>query len=269
MLPNIGSSIFENGASFTGGGEDKKTLFGDLISEDFELLVNAPESDIDVRSQDPYFSWFMSYGSSDKSYEEYLISYENLAKKYPSSRYLITYLSSNLANFKTKEDVNRVYANLSNRHKDTKWARKIQRYLMGSFQNMELVSLASDAHEQLVVDSSKLNLIVFSASYCIPCIEEIPILKKIHSELGKELVLTYVSIDEKKNIGRFEKLLKEYEIPWRTLYAFEKLREVEDAFHLNGIPHSLLVYPDGRMEIIDPRREVDFKKLYSESLLLL
>ena len=265
----IGSSIFENGASFTGGGEDKKTLFGDLISEDFELLANAPESDINVRSQDPYFSWFMSYGSSEKSYEEYLISYENLAKKYPSSRYLITYLSSNLANFKTKEDVNRVYANLSNRHKDTKWARKIQRYLMGSFQNMELVSLASDAHEQLVVDSSKLNLIVFSASYCIPCIEEIPILKKIHSELGKELVLTYVSIDEKKNIGRFEKLLKEYEIPWRTLYAFEKLREVEDAFHLNGIPHSLLVYPDGRMEIIDPRRKVDFKKLYSESLLLL
>lgn len=259
-----GNTLYKEEGNFTKQDANGNIIISDLICEDFELIIEDEGSDITIRAKDPYFCWFMAYGGEEKSYNDYLQSYIELSKKHPDSRYLITYLSNNLTNFKSKEDVKIVYENLSNKHRKSKWAKKIENFLAGSFQNIDLQNLVLNIHEKVVQDDRKFNLIIFAASYCIPCIEEIPLLKEIYKDLGEDLTLTYISLDQEKNIDLFEKLLKEYAIPWRTLYAYDRLSEVIDIYHINGIPHNLLVYPDGRMEILDVRRGSDLKKIYFE-----
>src|SRR5699024_1524821 len=160
-------------------------VIADLVLEDFELKLEKDSSDITIRSQEPFFSWFMTFGEENKSYEDYLDSYIDLSRRYPDSRYLISYLSRNLNNYKSKEDVRLVYENFSDKHRFSKWGRKIERFLKGSFQNKELYNLAEGSHQRIIQNSLKYNLIVFSASYCIPCIEEIPLLKEISKDLEK------------------------------------------------------------------------------------
>src|SRR5690606_6018731 len=123
-----------------------------------------------------------------------LSSYVDLSKKYPDSRYLISNLSTMLNNFKSKKDVESIYKSLSNKYKNTHWAERIELFLDNTkFQNTSLPTLNKESNEDIIQDTTRFNLIVFTASWCAPCIEEIPILKKIYKDLGKDLVLTYIS----------------------------------------------------------------------------
>lgn len=244
-------------------GNPETIVTGTLKVENFELMDIDENSDIAVRSKEPYFSWFMpGIGKEDKSYEEYLASYTKLAKEFPDSKYLISYLSRNLNNYKSPEDARLVFDNLSEKHKQSVWGAKIKRFLTHKFQNMELFNLAENAHQKVIQDSSKFNLIIFSASYCKPCIEEIPLLKEIKKELGDRIIFTYVSLDRKDDTVLFERLLVNHEIPWRTLYAYDLMDEVHDMYYINAIPHNLFVYPDGHMDIRDVRKEAHLQEIY-------
>lgn len=112
-------------------------------------------------------------------------------------------------------------------------------------------------------DYKRYNLVVFTASWCVPCIKEIPILKKLHEELGKSMILTYVSIDNSKGVPSFLKLLKDYSIPWRTLFAYQDIKTITTKYFIEAIPYCILISPSKEMKVIDIRRETDFKELYS------
>ena len=68
-------------------------------------------------------------------------------------------------------------------------------------------------------------------------------------------------MDYEKDAKAFEKILKENEIPWRTIYAYKDLNRVSDFFSIKGIPLSVLVNPDGSKELMDLRKEENQKKL--------
>lgn len=131
-----------------------------LIIDKFDLLVKNDSSDITVRSQDPYYTWFEK-GYNNLSYQENLQFYIGLAEKYPDSRYLMTYLSRNLANFRARADVKRVYEKLSGKFKQSKWAKRVEQFLSDDFNNLKLINLDSKKVEALVQDSSKYNLLIF------------------------------------------------------------------------------------------------------------
>lgn len=239
------------------------TVIGNLICDDFDLVVKNDSSDIMVRSFEPNFGWFMNLqDQSHSSYEKKLQSYINLSKQFPNSRYLVTYLALNLYKFKTRKDVKSIYENFSNTWKELKWSKKIENYLSGDFINSSLVNLDTKQLEPIVQNISKYNLITFSASWCIPCIEEIPLLKDLYKDLNRHVNFTYISIDDQKDIRRFQDLLIKYEVTWRTLYAYKDLEKVKELYFVVGIPHSLLIYPDGHMEVMDIRNEENQKKLY-------
>ncbi|NLI36233.1 MAG: redoxin domain-containing protein [Bacteroidales bacterium] len=79
---------------------------------------------------------------------------------------------------------------------------------------MELPTSANlNNKEQVIIDSKKYNLIVFSASWCGPCREEIPILKHIYNDLNAKLDIVYISIDEAKTVEAWQKLIQMEAIP--------------------------------------------------------
>jgi len=239
-------------------------ITADLINFSFSLLPqNNENSDIMVRAEAPSFS---SFQDKNKSYGEYLESYVNIAKQYSDSRYLMTNLATTLTQYKTKDDIKIIYDNLSDKHKDGFFGKKIERFLGGKFENQQLPSLHTDTYENIVQDSSKFNLIVFTASWCVPCIKEIPLLKEVYKDLGEKLELTYISIDKQENVPDFLKLVREHEIPWRTLLSYENTVKIKEKYFLESIPHGILVSPDFGMEVIDVRDTDQRKKLYNQLL---
>jgi thiol-disulfide isomerase/thioredoxin len=240
------------------------TIIGDLLCLDFKLIVKDVNSDIYVRSQDPVFSWFIDLDKEKTNYDSILNSYIEHAKKYPDSRFLMSNLSLMLARYSSKKDVENIYQNFSKKHKQTYWAKRIELFLDNSkFVNTSLKTIDSNISEYIVKDFSKYNLIVFSASWCVPCVEEIPILKEIHKDLGKDLILTYISLDNAKGIEPFKKLISKNDIPWRTLFAFPEEEQIKLKYFVEGIPKTILIYPNQEWKIIDVRIENERLELYS------
>lgn len=132
------------------------------------------------------------------------------------------------------------------------------------FQNMELPTSANLSNkEQVIIDSKKYNLIVFSASWCGPFRKEIPILKHIYNELNETLDIVYISIDEAKTVEAWQKLIQTEAIPWRSLNAYKNNNEVKEKYNIVfGIPCSLLVAPNGVAEFLDVRKAEDKQLLY-------
>ena len=259
---NVGVEGYDN---YIHGRYRETTQFTDeqLVCLDFDLVVEDRLSDIAVRSEDPFFSWFLNSGNETKSYESHLTSYIELSKRHPDSRFLMSSLSRMLDRYKSPDDVMKVYENFSDRHKTSYWAKRIDRFL--NTKKFINTSLPVDIkhYENVVQDSSKYNLVIFSASWCKPCIEEIPLLNKIHKDLGKELILTYISIDDTKGVESFKKLLQKNNIAWRTLFAYQDVIKIKEKYFIEGIPHNILIYPNQDMEKIDVRKEEDRLKLYA------
>ena len=255
------SKTFSNEYIIVKTKDQKDTLIsGSIITHIFHLeSKNDKKSDIMVRAIEPHFSWF---NNESKTYDQQLKSYQILAKSFPDSRYLITNLATTLTNYKSKEDVLSVFNNLSRKHKDGLFGRIIYSFLNGKFDSSKLIYVSSSENERVIQETSKFNLVVFTASWCKPCIEEIPVLKNIYTDLQDKLEITYVSIDKEEDKASFQKVINDYEISWRSLMAYENLENVKQRYFVERIPHCILVSPNLNFEIIDVRKEIDRQNLY-------
>jgi len=127
------------------------------------------------------------------------------------------------------------------------------------FANQKLATWDTNVLELIVQDSSKFNIILFSASWCPPCIAIIPLLKEIYEDLGDKLIMTYVSVDEERTAEAWRRKMRTHEIPWRSLMAWGRHPEI-----YNGpIPHAILVHPNTMYwEFLNVRNERDRRRLY-------
>jgi thiol-disulfide isomerase/thioredoxin len=88
---------------------------------------------------------------------------------------------------------------------------------------------------------SKYVLIVFWASWCGPCIQEIPVIQKIREQyLESKLEIISVSSDTDKDA--YLKALKKYNMPWKHTYIND---EISKKFGINGIPELFLIDNNG------------------------
>jgi thiol-disulfide isomerase/thioredoxin len=213
------------------------------------------------------YRYSMFYMNDSTEYCNMLSNYIDVTKKYPESHFMINMLARNLTKYNSKQDVERVYNCFSENNKLSYFGLKVKNYLSFKFEtfkfkNSVLPVCGSNNKELIVKDSSKYNLVVFSASWCTPCHEQIPLLKEIYRNFKNNLVITYVSLDEEKGIEAWANLMKKEEIPWRSLLAKDDLEKIKERYFVNGIPHTMLVYPNGReVEVLDVRKESNYKRL--------
>lgn len=236
-------------------------VVGNIVQDVFLMPYEQGEQMIKVPFETSGFSAFPS--DTTKSYKDYLAEYEVMAKQYVQATTLPRSLYANLHKFRSKEDIVRIYNCFSENNKHSYYGEKINRYLNGLFKNSVLYCPGKkDTTEYIVQSPDKFNLLIFSASWCLPCIKEIPLLKKIYADLGDKLIMTYISIDDKKDEPRWLKLIKENEIPWRSLCTREKRDEIKELYSAMVIPTVILIYPNGRMEYINVREVEQLAKLY-------
>jgi len=94
-------------------------------------------------------------------------------------------------------------------------------------------------------DKGKVVLIDFWATWCPPCVEALPELKKLYKELHqKGLEITGISLDSDR--AALEKFLKKRDIPWKIIFSGKSMDdEAAKLYRINSIPKYFLVDKKG------------------------
>lgn len=116
----------------------------------------------------------------------------------------------------------------------------------------------------------KVVLIEFWATWCGPCLQEIPNLKAVYEKYrDKGFEIVGISVDE--DLNALEKGLEKLKFPW-TVLADEKWRKagkvrMYDRFAIRGVPRGILLDRDGKVVTIETRGEkleTELKRLFGE-----
>ena len=239
------------------------TTFLDGIARHEDLFkVNFKQKDTELELNMRYPRFF----SLDTEHYESAIA-EKLAiiKKYPDSKFLMSQFFYCYQDFKTISDANKIFSAFSEKNRTTGYGPEIGGYIKlysSKFVNKSLTNTATGKIEPIIIDSTKYNLLIFSASWCAPCHKLIPLLKEIYHELNPKLEMVYISIDENKYVEAWKKLMIGQNIPWRSLMSLDHVKDVVNQYDAGSIPNMLLVYPNKTVKKIDIRVKEDKDLLY-------
>ncbi|WP_341224420.1 TlpA disulfide reductase family protein [uncultured Arcticibacterium sp.] len=84
-------------------------------------------------------------------------------------------------------------------------------------------------------------LLVYWASWCLPCIAEIPTLKRIREMFSIEQ-LEIISITKDETYPPYQRALDKYNMDWKHVYGSQ---EIIDMFNVTGIPQIFLIDKNG------------------------
>jgi thiol-disulfide isomerase/thioredoxin len=97
--------------------------------------------------------------------------------------------------------------------------------------------------QNLYIDMGKYTIINFFASWCDPCLDEIPELKKF-SEKSTNAIVIGVALDDEKNV---KKLVEDMKINYQVVLDNGKFSK---NLGINSIPTTLIVGPDLKIKKI-------------------
>jgi thiol-disulfide isomerase/thioredoxin len=187
-------------------------------------------------------------------------------KENPESIHFISSLAATIGYYDSPDNIKKIYDLFSPAMKSTNYGKVINQYfifLHSKFRNSILPTWDTGALETIIQDTTKYNLIIFTGSWCKPCLEEIPLLKEIYDHFKGNLLMTSISIDESNTVQNWIKLMLEKNITWRSLLATNEIQSIKEKYHVYYVPYSILVYPSGNFESIDVKKDSDKEKLYS------
>lgn len=210
------------------------------------FMVNRADKEVEA-SLVQWTSSFCFFG--DSVYSDDLAKYAALVRRYPNSHALVSGLYMNRTRFKTKADIDSVFSNFTTEQKQSYYGKLIQAYgksMQAYFDkktltNIKLPELNTNKLENIIPQTNKAHLITFTASWCLPCRKELPMLKDIYAKYKDKLDITYVSIDDPTTIKNMVKLMVDERIPWRCLYTGDKNDEIEKLYILRGVPETILI----------------------------
>lgn len=117
---------------------------------------------------------------------------------------------------------------------------------------------ASTADLREVVKGNKYTLIDFWASWCRPCINEIPTMKTAYADYkAKGFEIVGISIDQDQE--EWKKAVKEHDMTW--LQFTDQEGATADEYGVSTIPHTLLVDSEGKVVARNLRGEQLSQKL--------
>jgi thiol-disulfide isomerase/thioredoxin len=178
-------------------------------------------------------------------------SLKSFASKFSISNHFLNYLYTQKANFEYTE-LAEIVSNLDSAVLQTPFGKNIEAYAQKISSSIKFEDIILNTPDNLTAtlfpkDSmSNINLLVFWASWCGPCLKEIPVLKKLDSAWRKNgLRITSISIDDDKEL--WSRALREQQMSWRQLHAGkDQISKLKSQFDILAIPVSVFVDSEKR-----------------------
>lgn len=91
----------------------------------------------------------------------------------------------------------------------------------------------------------KIRIVTFWATWCAPCLKELPVLNAVQQKGGADRIqVVAVNINDRKNdFRRALRVLDDYEIE----FVFDWKQRISRKYDVEGIPHMLIIDVDGRV----------------------
>lgn len=105
----------------------------------------------------------------------------------------------------------------------------------------------------------KYVLLDFWASWCGPCLEKIPEIRRIHKAYGANLEILGISLDHDKK--KWINAINKYQLNWHHVSDLKYWNgNISKAYNISAIPATILIGPDGNILAINPDLGNDISK---------
>ena len=217
---------------------------GDNQKKPYLRVFAGKETDVMYKNQFTDFGWLGNIDSIKRL--QRITFFKKEIREYPFSYFLLQNIYEAKEQY-SKTEMMEILSMFNDDIQKSKLGDRIKTYLVNRpdpntpYPNISLVNSISQ-RGNIIDPTSKLNMLVFWASWCGPCRMEIPTLKEIQNEYqGKGLNLVSISIDENK--VNWEKALSQEKMNWtQYLVENEKIDLVKQQFNFSAIP--LVVFTD-------------------------
>jgi thiol-disulfide isomerase/thioredoxin len=113
--------------------------------------------------------------------------------------------------------------------------------------SLEIYDLNGQRRDIAESDGSKLRIINFWASWCAPCIKELPTLLDLeNSSLGQAVEVIYVSLDYPQSPQELREKMKKLDVAQVNTY-YVRDDQVWEVYNLEALPTSLIVSKEGNI----------------------
>jgi thiol-disulfide isomerase/thioredoxin len=146
------------------------------------------------------------------------------------------------------EKIEELFLLLPDTLKNGFYGKKVKRYLDQSSQislgqKIEFKFTDIKGQEYSLKDyQGKLVLLEFWASWCGPCISQIPSLTEV-SEKSNKIQIVSISIDD--DLNKWKEKVKQLKIGWINIHYLQKDYNLKEMFFINGVPYNILLSEKG------------------------
>lgn len=121
-----------------------------------------------------------------------------------------------------------------------------QTYKINAGQNVDFHFKDISGHIHSLNDySGKYILLEFWASWCGPCIMQIPFLTSIYAEHSDKIEIISISIDN--NLQKWQNKVTELGMEWINIHYRQDEINLEDKFYIRSVPYNLLLSKEGKI----------------------
>lgn len=238
-----------------------------------QLQISAgPETELMMRHQLNDIGWMGERDSLKR--KEKINGLKNEIARNPSSYFLLESIRKSKETY-TKTEALSLLSLFSQPLLASAPGKKMQAYLRllpdpGAAYPLLLLPGFKDSIQAMIDTTARVNMLVFWASWCVPCRKEIPLLRNLYQQYAeKGLVITSISIDQDK--AQWENAVLKEKMPWRQLLVNkERIETIENVFRFSTIP--FIVFTDkngietGRFSDYDEQAASAYEEIIKKNL---
>ncbi|MBJ6142212.1 TlpA disulfide reductase family protein [Hymenobacter sp. BT559] len=225
-------------------GPEGAHITGDLTpaSTGFLTIKAGPDNELYQQWMNKGFGYITTRDPAQRPAR--LHYFKSLVQQHPTSYFLLKGIAQDKENY-SKQELADLFALFAPQVQTSGIGRDLRTYFVtrkeasAPYHNLVLADTSQVAHG-ILNPKAKLNLLVFWASWCGPCRQEIPALKQLYRAFhGNGLQMTSISID--KDVTSWRKALREEQMGWpQVVMAQDQRLQVEQQFSLQAIPVLIL-----------------------------